>query len=163
MNELKIYNVEWKVLNTKDYGIPQNRERVFIVGIKKSLKKKFEWSKKKKIESLKKYIDWKDTRKDILTERYKRHLEIVNPNSYFINFSFLNNKYLNADKYSPCLVTTNQFFNLKLMRKANINEYLKLQGFPISFKQVVSDNQLKKQIGNSISVNILKELFKCIL
>ena len=48
LENLKIYNVEWKVLNTKDYGIPQNRERVFIVGIKKSLKKKFEWPKKKK-------------------------------------------------------------------------------------------------------------------
>lgn len=48
------------------------------------------------------------------------------------------------------------------MRKANINEYLKLQGFPISFKQVVSDNQLKKQLGNSMSVNVLKELFKSI-
>src|SRR5699024_12025600 len=26
------YNVEWKVLNSKDYGVPQNRERVFIIG-----------------------------------------------------------------------------------------------------------------------------------
>ena len=48
------------------------------------------------------------------------------------------------------------------MRKVNINEFLILQGFQPSFKQAVSDNQLKKQIGNSISVNVLKELFKCI-
>lgn len=40
--------------NTKDYGIPQNRERVFIVVIKKSLKKKFEWPKKKKNGVIKK-------------------------------------------------------------------------------------------------------------
>lgn len=162
LKELKIYNVEWKILNTKDYGIPQNRERVFIVGIKKSLKKEFHWPRKKKLESLKKYVDWKDTRKDELTENYKRHLEIVNPDSYFIDFSFSKYKYPFADRYSPCLITSITYFNKKLMRKANIYEYLKLQGFPISFKQVVSDNQLKKQIGNSMSVNVLKELFKCI-
>ena len=154
--------MEWKILNTKDYGIPQNRERVFIVGIKKSLNKKFEWPEKKKIESLNKYVDWKDTRKNVLTDNYKKRLSYVNPNSYFINLSFMMNSYPNSDEYCPCLVTTNQLFNYKLMRKANINEYINLQGFTPSFKQAVSDNQLKKQIGNSMSVNVLKELFKCI-
>ena len=33
-----------------------------------------------------------------------------------------------------------------------------LQGFPTTFKQVVSDTQMKKQTGNSMSVNILKHL-----
>ena len=28
------YHIYWKVLNAKDYGVPQNRERVFIVGIR---------------------------------------------------------------------------------------------------------------------------------
>ena len=37
---------------------------------------------------------------------------------------------------------------------------LALQGFPQNFKQVVSDSQLKKQIGNSMSVNVLEEIFK---
>ena len=31
------YNVHWKVLNAKDYGIPQNRERVYLIFIKKEL------------------------------------------------------------------------------------------------------------------------------
>ena len=31
------YNVYWKVLNAKDYGIPQNRERVYLIFIKKEL------------------------------------------------------------------------------------------------------------------------------
>jgi DNA (cytosine-5)-methyltransferase 1 len=38
------YIVKWKILNTKDYGIPQNRERIFIVGNKED----FEWPKKKR-------------------------------------------------------------------------------------------------------------------
>ena len=32
LNKLEGYKIDWKVLNTKDYGIPQNRERVFIIG-----------------------------------------------------------------------------------------------------------------------------------
>lgn len=31
------YNVYWKVLNAKDYGVPQNRERVYLIFIKKEL------------------------------------------------------------------------------------------------------------------------------
>ena len=38
------YIVKWKILNTKDYGIPQNRERIYIVGCKD---KNFEWPEKK--------------------------------------------------------------------------------------------------------------------
>lgn len=34
------YNNYWQVLNTKDYGIPQNRERVFIVSIRNDIDKK---------------------------------------------------------------------------------------------------------------------------
>ena len=33
------------------------------------------------------------------------------------------------------------------------------QGFNISFKQVVSNSQMKKQIGNSMSVNVLKSIY----
>ena len=48
-------------------------------------------------------------------------------------------------------------------RYANIKEYFLLQDFPLTFKQVVSDSQLKKQLGNSMSVNVLKCLFEKIL
>lgn len=38
------YNVYWKVLNAKDYGVPQNRERVYVIIIKKELDNgKFVW------------------------------------------------------------------------------------------------------------------------
>lgn len=37
------YDVQYKLLNFADYGVPQNRERVIIVGIRKDLKAKFEF------------------------------------------------------------------------------------------------------------------------
>ena len=56
------YIIKWKVLNTRDYGIPQNRERIFIVGCKN---KDFEWSEKKEMDNLENYIDWNDKKKII--------------------------------------------------------------------------------------------------
>lgn len=47
------YNNYWQVLNAKDYGIPQNRERVFVVSIRKDLKQGYEFPKK---EPLKIYL-----------------------------------------------------------------------------------------------------------
>lgn len=40
------YNTYWKVLNAKDYGIPQNRERLFAVSIRKDIDRGFEFSEK---------------------------------------------------------------------------------------------------------------------
>ena len=40
------YNVHYQVLNTKDYGLPQNRERIFIIGIRDDLKNNFIFPKK---------------------------------------------------------------------------------------------------------------------
>ena len=37
----KEYNVSWEVINCADYGVPQNRERVFIVGVRKDLNSSF--------------------------------------------------------------------------------------------------------------------------
>ena len=50
------YNVEWKVLNTKDFGLPQNRERIFFVATKYHY---FDFSKmrKKKSPPLRSFLD----------------------------------------------------------------------------------------------------------
>lgn len=44
------YNNYWQVLNAKDYGIPQNRERVFCVSIRKDLKQGYEFPKKEPLK-----------------------------------------------------------------------------------------------------------------
>lgn len=42
------YNVRYKVLNAKNYRVPQNRERLFIVGVRNDIKKRFKFPKRKK-------------------------------------------------------------------------------------------------------------------
>lgn len=171
LRNIKKYNIHWKILNTKDYGIPQNRERVFIIGILnsderqsrvlKTDKRLFEWPKKCKLKNLYEFIDTTDMQKQSIPRHLTNSsfLKQIPKNAIFVNIGFLQNKYISSDTISPCLTTSNQLWCVPLCRKATVKEYLKLQGFPLTFKQVVSDTQLKKQIGNSMSVNILYHIF----
>jgi DNA (cytosine-5)-methyltransferase 1 len=59
------YHIYWKVLNAKDYGVPQNRERVFIVGIRDDKDSFFNFPK---VESLTKRL--KDVLEPEVEEKY---------------------------------------------------------------------------------------------
>jgi len=52
----KGYVVDWRLINAKDYGIPQDRERVFIVGVRKDLAKKYDFPEKTHGPGLKGYV-----------------------------------------------------------------------------------------------------------
>lgn len=152
------YFIDWKILNTREYGIPQNRERIFIIGSKEG---EIMWPEKKEMDKLENYIDLKDNTVQKTTRLF---YEKINKNSLFIDFNFLKHtKFINSDKWSPCLNTNTGLWCVLKHRYANTNEYLKLQGFPIDFKIIVSKTQLKKQVGNSMSVNVLKVLLKVLL
>ncbi len=163
LETLKDYDIAHKVLNTRHYGIPQNRERLFIVGILKSeLKCPFTWPINVKSKNIRDYIDTTDTHKDVYPQFCIQ--DILKQKGTFVNISYIN--YTNPESYqdyAPTITTAGSMIMcIPMHRKANIKELLTLQGFNPKFKQVVSDSQLKKQIGNSISVNVLEHLFKSI-
>jgi len=160
LREIDGYNVQYDVLNTKDFGIPQHRERVYIVG---SRTKKFDLQqlKKKKMKPLHEFIDRKDTLSKnippyvIKTDLFSR----IPSDSAFIDINFALSSFPNSNMYSPS-ITTAGLWCVPMQRNANIKELLSLQNFPKNFKQVVSNTQMKKQIGNSMSVCVLCAIFK---
>jgi site-specific DNA-cytosine methylase/intein/homing endonuclease len=158
LNSLKEYNVYASLLNTRNYGIPQNRTRIYIVGIKKSKKKyEFEFPKYVKMKSIESYVDKKDTRRDRVSPSRKNAFNKFK--GTFVDFKFIN-RGLPKPEYSPVICALSNMWCAPMNRKATVKELLSLQGFPKNFKQVVSDTQMKKQIGNSMSVNVLEHLFK---
>lgn len=161
LEDLDFYDIYWEVLNTKDYGIPQNRERIFIIGIAKDLNIDFKFPKTKKCKSLKSFIDKSDKAdpNKAIPNRVTFMKKNIPKDSIFIDLAFKNFSYPNSNKYSPCIARNGSLWCVPMNRYANIKELLALQGFK-NFKQVVSKSQLKKQIGNSMSVCVLKELFK---
>ena len=161
LEDLNDYDIYWDLLNTKDYGTPQNRERVFIIGIKKSIQSSFKFPKKKKLKNLKLYIDKTDkTPRDCIPERVIYMKKNIPKDSIFIDLAFKNFSYPNSNLYAPCIARNGSLWCVPMNRYANTKELLSLQGFPKNFKQVVSNSQLKKQIGNSMSLCIIKEIFK---
>jgi DNA (cytosine-5)-methyltransferase 1 len=160
-DSLPEYNIYWNVLNTKDYGIPQNRERLYIVGTKED--RIFKWPKPIRMKSLEKFIDYTDTNQESIPKSSIKLFSQIPFNSIFINIGFTQNLFVCSDKVAPCLTATSGLWCVPLHRKGNIKEHLALQGFPSNFKQVVSDSQLKKQIGNSMSVCVLEKIFENLL
>ena len=143
------YNNYYKVLNVKDYGIPQNRERIFIVSIRKDIDNlSFEFPEKQK---LKFYLqDIIENFKYLRDENYKNGREKLNDIRIYKN-------------YSPSL-TTSCNISVNELRKISCLECMKLTGFTENdynkIKSKISDNQIYKQCGNSIVVNVLETIFK---
>lgn len=163
LKSLEKYNIYWKVLNTYDYGIPQSRPRVYIVGILKKIQiEKFYWPKKKKLRKLSSFIDEKDNTVNEVPKSIKEVslLDRIPNDAVFVDFSFKNNNFPMSGTICPCILSNHMIWCVPKHRYINIKERLSLQGFPKNFKQVVSNTQLKKQIGNSMSVNVLVEIFK---
>jgi DNA (cytosine-5)-methyltransferase 1 len=162
LEKIRVYNVRWKVLNTADYGIPQSRKRVFIVGIlKKNEKHKFEWPQPIPCRPLTEFVDWGDRTNDAhqLFPCEKKMLSRISNTSLFVDLSFRFHHYPNSHYMCPTVIAREKLWCVPLLRYANIKEYLKLQGFLMSIK---ATSLKKKHIGNAISVNVLEHLFKSI-
>jgi DNA (cytosine-5)-methyltransferase 1 len=160
-NKELAYNVSFDILNTKDYGIPQNRERIFIIGIRKDIQKEtYSTPDKLQMKPLDDFIIDKTIHinTNIPSTIMKKLKKINNEKNYIIpcsNFS------VSMKNKTPTLTTNcGSYFHSTYKRYLTQKECLLLQGFNKNFKQVISNRQLFKQIGNSMSVNVLKVLFK---
>lgn len=75
------YHIYWKVLNAKDYNIPQNRERVFIIGIRDDEDNNFTWPKEKFLERrLRDVLESDVDEKYYLSEKMIQGLTGIDPN-----------------------------------------------------------------------------------
>ena len=163
---LKKYHIEHRVLNTQDYGIPQSRPRVFIVGILKHgmVLPAFPWPKPVPLfRPLCSYVDTTDTTSEPWTIADRTLLSRIPKNACFIDLCFSYRDFPNSDRSCPCLNCSPRLWCVPYHRRANTKEYLALQGFPTNFKKVVTDPQLQRQLGNSMSVNVVAFLLKMLL
>lgn len=199
------YNIsEPQVLNAADYGIPQNRRRLFVIGIRKDLTaKEFVYPKEIGIENLKFYMQ------DILEDNCKyeengKNFTYSKKNGNIILKKVpgeVDKKYTLTPKVRDYVlksgtkgfrtstqtdmkiartllrtmtqhhragvdnyITISENDKEKVIRSLTERECLRLMGFPDSFKIVVSTQQMMKQAGNSIVVDVmmavLKEIYK---
>jgi len=228
------YFCHYEVVNTKDHGVPQNRERIFLVGfLNHEMYHRFQFAPKQKLEKR-----LKDVLESEVDEKYYLSHKMID---YLVQPNRSIKPYDGTQKEAPCLqavyykTPTDGFYinegviglldckgtdqirrvygtdgvaatlttmqggnqepkimdnqgrlrkqeNPKLLdfcptlraqshgnepsvvtnriRKLTPRECLRLQDFPDSFIQVVSDSQQYKQAGNSMSVNVLEMIFR---
>lgn len=178
---------QWKMelLNSKNYGIPQNRNRLFIVGFRKDLK----------IHNFKfpQYIELRTKVKDFLEENIDKKYFHGEKGFKWITMekSLKKRVSINADisrtqaanqQFNWCgdmifrpiefekwaeddeRVYIGEFNGVKgVARKLTPRECLRLMGYGDEFKIVVPDQQMYRQCGNSIVVNVLEEVTKEII
>lgn len=161
------YLVKYKVLNAKDFGLPQNRERLIIVGfLNKNIKFNFPLPDKIPTSLSSILLDEVD-KKYILSDRLwaghqrrkKEHQKKGNGFGYslFSKQSTYTNT-LSARYYkdgSEILIYRGENEN---PRKLTPRECARLQGFSDDFVLNVSDVQIYKQLGNSVPINMIKKV-----
>lgn len=178
------YKVFSQVLRARDFGVPQNRERIFIIGFDKDYFGKFDFyhrffsfpdkilTKTRLGDILEdsKQVDEKYTISEKLWNGHRKRKEEHLAKGFGFGYCLFNedSEYtstLSARYYkdgSEILIDQSKIG--KRPRKLTPRECARLQGFPENFNiNTVSDVQLYKQFGNSVTVPVIRALSKKIL
>lgn len=176
------YLFEWKLLNAKEYGIPQNRNRWYGVALNKDneqfTEKSFEglFPEKKELNFL-----LSDVLEENVPEEYNTS-EIAQRNIDMNIEEFMNGKRYDKNHYtiannirpsrvsfsstgiSPCLTAkmgtggNNVPVVYELKRKLTVRECLRLMGFPETYNMKENYSQSYKQVGNSVVVPVISSI-----
>lgn len=162
------YHVKWKVLNALDFGLPQKRERVIIVGFQDARHCfEFNFDFKKREYSLADILE-KDEDIDptlFASERIvsKRNSCVAGKNIFYPSI-WHENKAGNISVLDhACALRSGASYNYLLIngiRRPSSRELLRLQGFPDTFRIVVSHSEIRRQTGNSVAVPMIREIAK---
>lgn len=156
------YNVYAKVLNALDFGVPQKRERIIIVGFLENVFFAFPTgvplgSRKKLADILEKDVPSKYFVKDNIRESRLERLKDKNYPKPYISHENIGGS-VTPHPYSAALRAgaSANYILVNDERRPTEREMLRLQGFPDNYKIVLSYGHVRKQCGNSVAVPVIK-------
>lgn len=166
LNNLKKYNIYYEILNTIDYGIPQNRPRIYIIGIKKSVSKlKYNFPSKIKLNvEFDLYFEKNLPNSNLTNSQNQVLIQRMNGKDYNENYIINLGVSVNGNFGSamlekcPCLLASHKYYySTKYKRFLTQKEWAKFQGINNNIQYTY------KQLGNTMSVNVLCFLFNSLL
>ena len=176
LNELKNigYYVEYKVLNSLHYGVPQMRERVYIVGIREDIDNKlFKWPLEIDIPKLSDFLyDELSDEYNMKNDTFVRYINNKYNKNKFILEDILEDDYTILDTrqsdlriYKGRVPTLRAgrhgilYVKNKKLKKLSPYEALLLQGFPKDIVIKLNKNNANKvlsQVGNAMTVSVIR-------
>jgi DNA (cytosine-5)-methyltransferase 1 len=169
------YDLQWQVLNSKDFGVPQNRERVFIVGHLRGEPRPevfpLEGVHTQDIGLLENTATQLNSSKRFGNSISNHHfftLRATEPNGVIVrrvplNFLTRNQKKIEGD-YAFTVDSMNSGGvmisdrGMVAVRKLTPLECERLQGFPDDWTEGISQTQRYKCLGNGVTVNVVKAI-----
>lgn len=182
------YEVSWQLLNAKDFGIPQNRERTIIIAALNKIEFNFKKIIKKPAVSLKEILETKNDNFEYLEK--SEYTLIDNPKqqpSGLIFAGYRNkkirqkgvrentehlsrvhkqpNRIYSSEGTNPTLSSQESsgryfIYHNKKVRKLTLKECYRLMGFPNDLKLIGTQSKLYNRIGNSIVVPMVEAIAK---
>jgi len=182
------YTTNWQVLNAKDFGVPQNRERTIIVGSLNGVKFDFSKLERKNTPSIKDILEEENESFEYLDE--SEYTLIENPKRQLSGLIFVgyrnknirtkgvreNTEHLSRVHKQPNRIYSSEgthptlssqesagryfIFHNGRVRKLTLKECYRLMGFSDDFKLIGSKAKLYNRIGNSIVVSMVEEIAK---
>ncbi|MDO4161349.1 MAG: DNA (cytosine-5-)-methyltransferase [Prevotellaceae bacterium] len=162
------YHVKWKVLNALDFGLPQKRERVIIVGFRNRQRcESFDFSFKPKAYSLSDILESdEDVDPSLFASDmiYRKRQQKTEGKEIFYPSVWHENKSGNISVLDyACALRTGASYNYLLIngrRRPSSRELLRFQGFPDEYKIAVPHGEIRRQTGNSVAVPMIREIAK---
>lgn len=185
INKINKYTIDYKLLNANNYSVPQNRKRLIIIGVVNNINKKFTFPEPHKYKPVLKdvLLNCPESPGAVYKKEKYDIMKLVPEGGCWVNIpdeiakQYMGKSYesgggkrgilkrLDMNKPSLTLLTTpsqkqTERCHPKETRPLQTLEYARIQTFPDDYKFSGSINQIYKQIGNAVPVNLAKAIAK---
>lgn len=156
------YCVKYKVLNAADYGVPQTRQRVFIVGVRNDVKWEYEFPApthdKNEANGLAKWVSVSEALEDIPDPDLENDLPNHTYSKYKLNINgYIGHRLLDPTKPAPTVTARGDNKGGVVIhphpngqRRMSCRELATVQSFPLHYEFAGNNSSVYRQIGNAV-------------